>query len=256
MQLRAVAADVDRTLTDDALVLDLDAIRTIRLLEGAGIPVVLCSGRDVIALGALAHYLGTSGVIVAEDGAILGRFGPAHYSTRLLAKPERVHEALAALEEAFGVDVQVVPVASRLASFVLTRALNAKAANRLLTERGLKAKVVDSSLSYELTDEEVDKGTGLVEAAAMLGIRVADMAAVGDSPTDIDMFRVAGWSAAVGNAGPDVKAKATYACARPHGQGFIEAVLRAVDLFRPDLAGLSWPEIKDSVGVALQALEK
>ncbi len=36
MKLRAIATDIDRTLTDDALVMDLDAIRVIRLLEGAG----------------------------------------------------------------------------------------------------------------------------------------------------------------------------------------------------------------------------
>jgi len=242
VRLGAVAADVDRTLTNDDLVLDLDAVRVIRLLEGAGVPVILCSGRDVIALGALAQYLGTSGVIVAEDGAILGRFGPTHYRTRLLARPERVHAALAVLEEAFPSQLEVIQVPSRLASFVLSRVLDRAAANRLLAEKGIKAKVVDSSLTFELADGEVDKGSGLVEAAAMLGVDPADVVAVGDSPTDVDMFRVAGWSAAVANAPPEVKAEADYVCTLPHGQGFVEAVRRAVELFRPDLAGLPWPE--------------
>ncbi len=242
MKLRAVATDVDRTLTDDALVMDIDAIRTLRVLEGAGIPVVLCSGRDVIALGALAHYLGTSGVVVAEDGALVGRFSASHYQTQLLADPSRARDALEVLRERFGADVQVVPIPSRLASFVLTRGLDREAANALLAERGIRAKVVDSSLSFELADKDVDKGTGLVEAAAMLGIRPEDMIAVGDSPTDLDMFRVAGWGAAVGNSHDEVKAGATYVCERPHGQGFIEAVRRAIELFRPELAGLPWPE--------------
>ncbi len=88
----------------------------------------------------------------------------------------------------------------------------------------------------------MNKGTGLVEAAAILGIGVGDVAAVGDSPNDLDMFRVAGWSAAVGNAEAQVKAEATYTCALPHGQGFVEAVREVVSLFRPDLVGLPWPE--------------
>lgn len=243
MKLRAIAVDVDRTLTDEALLLDLDAIRVIRLLEAAGIPVVLCSGRDIIALGALAHYLGTNGLVVAEDGAVLGRFTAAHYDARLLAKPERAHQGLTALQEALGSAIQVIPVPSRLASFVLTRTFDRATANRILAARGIEAKVADSALSFQLADRDIDKGTGLVEAAARLGIEVGEMMAVGDSLTDVDMFRVAGWSAAVGNASAEVKAEAAYACAAPYGQGFIEAVRRAVDLFRPDLAGLSWPVV-------------
>ncbi len=242
MQLRAIATDVDRTLTDETQAIDLDAIRTIRLLERAGVPVILSSGRDIIALGTLAPYLGASGVVVAEDGAIIGRFGTMHYQTRLLARPERAHAAVAALEAEFGADVQVLPVPSRFASLVLTKALDLEAANRFLAERGLGAKVIDSGLSFELADADVDKGTGLIEAAAMLGVRVADIAAIGDSPNDIGMFRVAGWSAAVGNAEAGVKAAATYACRLPYGQGFVEAVRHAVNLFRPDLAALPWPE--------------
>ncbi len=246
MDLQAIATDVDRTLTDDDLVLDLEAVRAIRLLEKAGVRVVLCSGRDVVALGALATYLGTSGVVVAEDGAVVGRFGPAHYQVRTLARPERVHQARAVLEEAFGPAVQVVPVPSRLASLVLTRALDAEAANRLLAERCLPARVVDSGLAFELADAGVDKGTGLGEAASMLGVRLAGVAAIGDSPNDLDLFRVAGWSAAVGNAPPDVRSQATYACRLPGGQGFCEAVRHAVRLFRPDLAGLPWPQPEEA----------
>ena len=246
MKLRAIATDIDRTLTDDALVMDLDAIRVIRQLEAAGLPVILASGRDIIALGTLAPYLGTSGVVVAEDGAVVGRFGPMSYQTRLLGRPERVQAALTALKEAFGSDVQVVPIPSRLASLVLVRCLDLEAANRFLKESGLAAKLLDSGLSFELADADVDKGTGLVEAAALLGIGVGDVAAIGDSPNDLDMFRVAGWSAAVGNAEAQVKAEATYTCVLPHGQGFVEAVREVVSLFRPDLAGLPWP---GSVGV-------
>ena len=46
----------------------------------------------------------------------------------------------------------------------------------------------------------------------------------------------------MGSAEAQVKAEATYTCALPHGQGFVEAVLEVVSLFRPDLAGLPWPE--------------
>ncbi|RJQ07390.1 MAG: phosphoglycolate phosphatase [Bacillota bacterium] len=241
MELKAVATDVDRTLTDDNLLMDLDAIRTIRLLEAARIPVILSSGRDATALAALAPYLGTSGTVVAEDGAVVGRFGPSHYHTRVLARPERVREALAALREEFGPDIQVVPVPSRVASVVLTRALDPGPVTHFLREKGLPAQLIDSGLSYELADVDVNKGTGLVEAAASLGIRPEQVAAVGDSPNDIDMFAAAGWSAAVGSASDEVKGAATFVASAPHGQGFCEAVRAVILRFRPELAGLPWP---------------
>jgi len=45
----------------------------------------------------------------------------------------------------------------------------------------------------------------------------------------------------VGSAEAQVKGEATYTCALPHGQGFVEAVREVVSLFRPDLTGLPWP---------------
>jgi len=160
---------------------------------------------------------------------------------RVLARPERVKEALAALREEFGPDIQVVPVPSRVASVVLTRALDPGRVRKFLGEKGLPAQLIDSGLSYELADADVNKGTGLVEAALSLGIRPDQIAAVGDSPNDIEMLAAAGWSAAVSNASGEVKASATFVTSASHGQGFCEAVRVAVSRFRPELAGLPWP---------------
>ncbi len=243
MGFKALATDVDRTLTDDDLLLDLQAVRTIRLLEEAGVRVILLSGRDLATVGSLALYLGACGLVAAEDGALVGSLGGAFgFSLRMMADVGRVRAGLAALKEAFGAKVREYHIPARVASLVLSRELDLAAANDLLARRGVPAKVVDSGLACELCDADVDKGRGLIEAAASLGVDPADVAAVGDNFNDVEMFEAAGWSAAVANAPEDVKARADYVCRHPYGRGFVEAVRRAVELFRPDLAGLPWPD--------------
>jgi len=251
VELKAIATDVDRTLTDDTQLLDLDAVRTIRLVEEAGIRVILCSGRDLSSVGSLALYLGTCGLVVAEDGALVGSMGGAlGWQVHPLADRDRVDEALSVLRRTYGAAVQVVPIPARVLSYVLVRTLDREEVNRFLAEHRLEARLIDSGLAYELADAGVDKGRGLAHAASLLGIEPGEVAAVGDNFNDIDMFRAAGWSAAVANAPEAVKAEADYVAAAPHGRGFVEAVRRAVTLFRPDLAGLEWPEPIDGGRVA------
>lgn len=241
MRLRAIATDIDHTLTDERHLLDLDAVRVIRLLEAAGLPVILASGRDLTSLGTLGVYVGTCGLVVAEDGGIVGNLRPESFGVRPLADPSRVHEALAALKGAFGGRVQVVPIPARVVSLVLLRTIDRDEANAFLEAEGLRARVLDSGLAYELADADVDKGRGLAEAVSTLGLAPAEVAAIGDNHNDVEMFRTAGWSAAVANAPDEVKDEAGYVCAASHGQGFIEAVRRALELYRPDLARLPWP---------------
>jgi len=60
-----------------------------------------------------------------------------------------------------------------------------------------------------LTGHGADKGDALRIACADLGIDLADVMAFGDSEADIEMFRVAGRSVAMGQASDAVKAAAT-----------------------------------------------
>src|SRR5512137_2579 len=66
--LRAVACDVDGTITDRERRISLTAIASIRDLLGRGVEVVLASGNTACFMGALARVIGTSGTIIAENG--------------------------------------------------------------------------------------------------------------------------------------------------------------------------------------------
>jgi hydroxymethylpyrimidine pyrophosphatase-like HAD family hydrolase len=61
-----------------------------------------------------------------------------------------------------------------------------------------------------LTSRQADKGVALAVACADIGINAGDVVAMGDSETDIEMFRVAGASVAMGQASGVVRDAATW----------------------------------------------
>ena len=61
-----------------------------------------------------------------------------------------------------------------------------------------------------LTGGEADKGLALGVACRDIGVDVSDVVAMGDSETDIEMFKVAGASVAMGQADASVRAAATW----------------------------------------------
>ncbi len=74
---------------------------------------------------------------------------------------------------------------------------------------GLKMEKVYSEVSsLECSAQGVDKGSGLLELCAELGIPAAQCIAVGDADNDIPMLRAAGLGVAMGNAAAHVKAAA------------------------------------------------
>ena len=54
----------------------------------------------------------------------------------------------------------------------------------------------------------MDKGVGLADLCAQMGLTLADAVAVGDSANDVGMLKVAGLSACMANGTPDAKAAA------------------------------------------------
>lgn len=75
-----------------------------------------------------------------------------------------------------------------------------------------------------LTSARADKGLALQVACADLGIPPADVIAMGDSETDIEMFRVAGASVAMGQAAALVREAATWVSADHGADGVGRAI--------------------------------
>ncbi len=74
----------------------------------------------------------------------------------------------------------------------------------------------------------VSKGKALAALAAHLGLSPEEVMAFGDANNDLAMLRWAGWSFAMENAMPEVKAAAKYQTASNHEAGVGQAVERFV----------------------------
>ncbi|MDP6613184.1 MAG: HAD hydrolase family protein, partial [Candidatus Hydrothermarchaeota archaeon] len=71
MAIRAVAIDIDGTLTDENSRLNLGAVGKIREIEAHNIPVILATGNILCRSEAASIFIGTSGILIAENGGII-----------------------------------------------------------------------------------------------------------------------------------------------------------------------------------------
>jgi hydroxymethylpyrimidine pyrophosphatase-like HAD family hydrolase len=87
------------------------------------------------------------------------------------------------------------------------------------------------NLGVELLRRGTHKGRALATVARSMGIAREETAAIGDGPNDLEMLRVAGISAAMLNAPPNVSFEATFVVPTSAEDGVVDALRR----FYPDL---------------------
>jgi phosphoglycolate phosphatase (TIGR01487 family) len=217
--VKAVATDIDGTLTDRSYRLSLKAIEALRLLESEGIPVILVSGNAYPLVKALQIYLGCSGAIVCEGGAVV----EYRSAMRILSSKDRALDALRRLKEVYGGRiVESWCNRYRFVDVALDRTIDRKDVDMVLRDYP-DLKLWDSGFAYHILERSIDKGVGLKVAVDLMNVRVEDVVAVGDSENDIPMFRVVGFSIAVGDASEDVKRNASLTVNGSNGEGFAEA---------------------------------
>src|SRR5262249_25802124 len=76
----------------------------------------------------------------------------------------------------------------------------------------------------DVTHPDANKGSVLRDLVGRLGIPASRIAAIGDMPTDVMMFGLAGLSIAMGNASLEVKRCARYVTTSNDDEGFANAV--------------------------------
>jgi Cof subfamily protein (haloacid dehalogenase superfamily) len=87
------------------------------------------------------------------------------------------------------------------------------------------ASAIRSQRYYlDLTHKNANKGFAVQAIAGHLGVDLAELAVLGDMPNDIPMFRVAGFSVAMGNGSDDAKAAASATTAANDHEGWAAAV--------------------------------
>lgn len=225
MEIRGFVFDIDGTICNYDGLLNLEAAHSIRWLRSLGYPVLLSSGRGPWDTFYMGVYLGCSSAAVCENGGIL-MTSPTDMriygdkSISLLA-----YDVLCSRIP----DVKVKPVSARLTEVVLLRTFEASEGQKILDENGIGVTINDSKFALHLTKTGINKGRTLLQALDVMGLNPKQVAVVGDSDTDVPMFEVCGFSAAVGNAPDDVKSKASYACNNEMGEGAVEAIAHIVE---------------------------
>ncbi len=223
--LRAVACDVDGTITDRQRRVSLTAVACIRDLVGEGVEVVLASGNTACFLDALARVIGTPGTIIAENGGAyrVGFTG----ELRVLGDRSISLGAYQALEEYYrrkGVSLELFGEQYRFSDVAFARTVPPGEVREVVRDLGVM--VLDTGFAIHLQPAGISKGLGLRRLAADIGIPVGEFLAVGDSENDLEMIEAAGIGVAVANARDEVKAASDYVTEKGDGDGFAEAVMR------------------------------
>ncbi|MDG6257289.1 MAG: phosphoglycolate phosphatase [Methanomicrobiaceae archaeon] len=219
----ALVCDVDGTITDERRRINLEAVRVLRTLIDAGVPVVLASGNTVCAMDVLCKMVGTDGTIISENGGVyrVTYQGERH----VCADRSLAWDAYHTLEQHFeakGRALELYSAEYRFADVAFARNVDVDEVRDVLA--GSRVRVLDTQFAIHLVSKDVNKGTAFLHLVGEMGFSPADFMAIGDSENDVEMIRAAGVGAAVGNGCPATKAAADWVAQKRYGEGFVEAV--------------------------------
>lgn len=226
--VRVLATDIDGTITVDrtTTMVDLEAVRYMRILEEHGVRVVLVSSNALPVVVGLKRYFGLKGPCVGESGALV------FIDDRVYSLTEKsAVDAAKSVKEvfkdclypswqntfrlhdyAFHVKKECMAATSRLLAEV----------KRFIEENHPGVKVGYSGYAVHLTPVDVSKEKALRFIAEKLGFSLSDFVAIGDSVMDKDMVAIVGFGVAVANADEELKKVAKYVTREASSKGFIE----------------------------------
>jgi Cof subfamily protein (haloacid dehalogenase superfamily) len=262
--IRLLLADVDGTLVTNDKVLTPEARAACRALHAAGIALALVSSRPPRGLHPLIAPLDLRGPIAGFNGGMLVHTDLSVIESHPI-DPGTARTTVTFLVEQ-GLDVWVYTetewlVRNRTAAHVareettlqieprtvaafsdidLARAVKItgvsddfdrvaaceKSAPAIL---GKTANAVRSQRYFlDVTHPCANKGAVAARLCDRMNLLPAQIATIGDMPTDVAMFRKSGFSIAMGNAGDEVKAQASAVTDTNENDGFAKAVRKFI----------------------------
>jgi phosphoglycolate phosphatase (TIGR01487 family) len=229
LKQKTFAIDIDGTITENGVGrINLDALGALRHLKKLGHNVIFVSGRSSVEGYLLSVFGGTTHIAVGENGGCIST-GPNEHI--LLGKKNDCVQALEFLKSKTK-NVKEKNVFPRLTEVVLERTFDLEDAKKLLNKNNLPVMLSDSQYAFHINSKGIDKAHGFQQVMKMLSITHDDVIAIGDSDTDIPLFKIAKTSIALGNSSEFVQSQATFSVSSKSGDGLIEALDRlAPNLF-------------------------
>ena len=229
MKKKTFAVDIDGTITENGGGrIHLDALEALRRLTNMGHDVIYVTGRSSVEAYLLSVFGGTRKIAVGENGGCIALDADNHI---LLGNIEACNMAFDLIKNNLD-GVRKKPVFPRLTEVVLERTFDMNDARKILSENNLDVELSDSQYAIHINSKGIDKGSGFTELMNKYNIVKDDVIAIGDSATDIPLFKVAKTSIALGNASEIVRSEATMTVSGSSGDG----VLEALDKLAPKLS--------------------
>ena len=231
MKQKTFAVDIDGTITENGGGrINLEALSALRHVKNLGHNVLFVTGRSSIEGFLLSVFGGTTKIAVGENGGCITMDTNDHI---LLGNLKECQDSLKILQAKMG-NVREKPVFPRMTEVVLERTFDLDDARKILLKENLEVSLSDSLYAFHINSKGIDKGTGFQEIMKRLSILSDDVIAIGDSATDIPLFKIAKTSIALGNSSVDVQSHATMIVSGHAGDGVIEAL----DKLAPYLSGV------------------
>jgi len=220
---KTFAVDVDGTITLNGMgAIHLGALSRLRSLKEEGHNVILVSGRSSVEGYLLSIFGGLTHLAVGENGGCI-TFGDKIQHRMLGNKGECIH-ALATIQSKLDIEIKEKPVFPRMTEVVLERTFDIDNVQKFIDENNLNVVLTDSGYAYHINSKGVDKGSGFMEAIKMLEIDVNDTIAIGDSDTDVPLFKVVKNNIAVANSTENLKKLAKIVTTKKSGEGVLEGL--------------------------------
>ena len=221
---KAVAVDIDGTITDYNKALHLGAVQALRRLEQANIPVILATGNVRAITYGLWRFIGASGPMVCENGGVV--WHPKWDEPIVRADGARARKCAIDMAKEIEIDPEGITTnAWRESEWCLFTDEDLDAVNRWVSNSEYSdLSVVRTGFAIHLMEPHLSKGEGLKVALEKMGISPGEVLAVGDAPNDIPMFQLVGHSVAVGGCFDSLAAVAKIISPYPHGDTFVPLV--------------------------------
>ena len=229
MKKRTFAVDIDGTITENGGGrIHLDALDALRRLTVMGHDVIFVTGRSSVEAFLLSIFGGTTKIAVGENGGCITLETNDHI---LLGDIKECENAFQIIKKNID-NVVEKPVFPRMTEVVLERTFDLDLARKVVSENKLNVELSDSQYAFHINSSGINKGSGFSKIMEKFSIQSDDVIAIGDSATDIPLFKVAKTSVALGNASEKVKSEATMIVSSHAGDG----VLEALDKLAPKLS--------------------
>ena len=223
LKKKTFAIDIDGTITLNGMgTIHLEALSRLRSLKDEGHNVVLVTGRSSVEGYLLSIFGGLTHLAVGENGGCI-TFGDKIQHKMLGNKGECIH-ALATIQSRIDIEIKEKPVFPRMTEVVLERTFEIDKAQKIIDIENLNVVLTDSGYAYHINSKSVNKGSGFLEAIKILGVDLEDVIAIGDSETDVPLFKIVKNSIAVSNSTENLKKIAKIVTTKKSGEGVLEGL--------------------------------